>query len=133
MSEVFADTAFFVAFLNSRDDHHTLASRYMSKMPGRIWTTDSVLTELGNCLARSAQRVVFVPFVRDLLQDPRMQVVRATTELFDAGLELYHDRPDKTWSLTDCISFVVMDQQGLTDALTVDRHFEQAGFSLVLK
>ena len=56
----------------------------------------------------------------------------ATSELFERGLALYNARPDKEWSLTDCISFVVMADEGLTDALTGDRHFEQAGFTALL-
>jgi hypothetical protein len=56
----------------------------------------------------------------------------SSNELFAAGVELYATRPDKEWSLTDCISFVVMEREGLTDALTGDRHFEQAGFKVLL-
>jgi hypothetical protein len=53
--------------------------------------------------------------------------------LFDARVALYGERMDKDWPLTDCISFVVMQREGITDALTGDRHFEQAGFVPLLK
>ena len=65
--------------------------------------------------------------------DPRTTVFPASQDLFDAGVSLYSRRQDKDWSLTDCISFAVMQQQGLTDALTADHHFEQAGFTLLMK
>lgn len=61
-----------------------------------------------------------------------MQIVRLTPELLDRGVSLLRNRPDKEWPLTDCISFVVMQEQGLSDALTADRHFEQAGFKSLL-
>jgi len=64
--------------------------------------------------------------------DPAFRVVRATTELIERGKELYRRRPDKEWPLTDCISFVVMQDEGLTEALTGDHHFEQAGFKALL-
>jgi predicted nucleic acid-binding protein len=61
-----------------------------------------------------------------------VELVPLGDELLTGGVELYRDRPDKYWSLTDCISFVVMTELGVTDALTGDRHFKQAGFSLLL-
>jgi len=60
-------------------------------------------------------------------------VIPASSELFEAGLELYRSRADKQWSMTDCISFVVMRREGITDALTADRRFEQAGFHVLLR
>ena len=62
-----------------------------------------------------------------------MEIVPATSRDFQRGLELFAARQDKRWSLTDCISFVVMQDCGLTEMLTADRHFEQAGFSILLK
>jgi predicted nucleic acid-binding protein len=60
--------------------------------------------------------------------DPAFRLARAMPELFQRGKRLYQDRPDKDWPLTDCISFVVMQDEGVREALTADRHFEQAGF-----
>jgi predicted nucleic acid-binding protein len=62
-----------------------------------------------------------------------VEIVPATMEWFERGMELYEGRPDKEWSLTDCISFAVMTERGVSDALTNDHHFEQAGFRILLK
>jgi predicted nucleic acid-binding protein len=76
---------------------------------------------------------VFRILVDSLLTDARVTIVPPTKQLFDQGIDLYDSRPDKEWSLTDCISFVVMQQLQLSEALTGDRHFEQAGFRALLK
>jgi uncharacterized protein len=91
-----------------------------------------VLTEVADALAESASRRAVVPFIRDLAQDPRVKIVRAADDWFERGLQLYEQRPDKDWPLTDCISFAVMTQEKLTEALTGDHHFEQAGFMPLL-
>ena len=71
-------------------------------------------------------------FIESLRTDPLVRIIPPTRELFERGLALYADRSDKSWSLTDCISFVVMNDEGLSDVLTGDHHFEQAGFNLLL-
>jgi hypothetical protein len=95
--------------------------------------TEYVLVELGSVLARVEKRQVFVPFVERLLANPDVVFVPASTALFQRGLALFKSRPDKNWSLVDCISFIVMKQHRLTDALTADHHFQQAGFKVLLK
>jgi predicted nucleic acid-binding protein len=64
---------------------------------------------------------------------PTYEVIPASADLFEAGLRLHADRSDKAWSLTDCFSFVVMEQRGIRQALTFDHHFEQAGFEALLR
>jgi len=96
-------------------------------------TTTAVLTELGDGIAGTSGRELFAEFVSDLRNDPDVTIVPADMSLFERALELYADRLDKEWSLTDCMSFVVMRERGLTEALTGDRHFEQAGFTALLK
>ena len=76
---------------------------------------------------------MFVRLVEDYQNDPDCALIPAAESLWNAGLALYSERPDKQWSLTDCISFVVMKEQGLTEALTADHHFEQAGFAALLR
>lgn len=95
-------------------------------------TTAWIITETGNALAKGANRRSFVTLLADLENDDRVQIVAPTQSLFQKGLDLYRSRMDKDWSLTDCTSFVVMQETGLTQALTADRHFEQAGFSVLL-
>ena len=75
----------------------------------------------------------YVPLVRQLLIDPGTVFIPASAALFDAGLKLFAARYDHTWSLVDCISFVVMKQRRLKEALTADRHFVQAGFRALLR
>ena len=69
---------------------------------------------------------------QDLLTDEAVTIIPPDAALFDRGLALYASRLDKDWSLTDCISFVAMQEQGLEEALTGDQHFAQAGFSVLL-
>lgn len=83
-------------------------------------------------MASVGGRAAFLRLVDNLKSNPLCLIVPASQLLFDQGLALYADRPDKEWSLTDCISFVVMREQGLSEALTGDRHFEQAGFRALL-
>ena len=92
-----------------------------------------VLVEFADALAKSTSRRLVLQFIHDLEQDPKVRIIRASTELFRRGLQFYNERPDKDWSLTGCISFVVMKEEGLQDVLTGDKHFEQAGFNALLK
>jgi predicted nucleic acid-binding protein len=96
-------------------------------------TTEWVLTEVADAAASPELRGGFKEFFHLLEDDEKVEVIPASREGFRSGLKLYFERPDKEWSLTDCISFVVMREQDLTDALTGDRHFEQAGFVALLK
>ena len=132
MKAVFADTSYYIALLSKRDEHHRVAVDYTASLDGTFVTTAWVLTELANFLSRRANRTLFVSLLRDLQNDDRVEIIPPGPLLFDRGIALYESRGDKDWSLTDCISFVAMGQRGVTDALTVDRHFEQAGFNRVL-
>lgn len=128
----FADTSFFVAYLNRRDENHRQALEYLVHLTEPIVTTTWVLLELGNYLAGTRNRRHFVPFVQDLRAERRVRIVPVDEESFERALRLYRRRPDKHWSLTDCLSFLVMQQQGLVEALTADHHFKQAGFTVLL-
>jgi hypothetical protein len=99
---------------------------------GRLVTTDWVLTEVADALSDPKNRAECVALIDDLRRSPSIEIEPASRKLFDIGWDLYRRRPDKDWSLTDCISFVVMQERGITDALTGDRHFEQAGFRALL-
>lgn len=91
-------------------------------------TTAWVLTEVADAMAAPNDRRAFVTCLRYLRSQTTTTIVPPTQDLFDEGMSLYERRPDKGWSLTDCMSFAVMQDHGITDALTGDRHFEQAGF-----
>lgn len=130
---VFADAFFFIALLNPSDAHHADAVRQAEGLVTSILTTHWVLTEVADALCVPSYRVEVARFLRELADDPGTEIVPADPLLFGRGLDLYAQRPDKGWSLTDCISFVVMSDRQLTDALTGDRHFEQAGFRALFR
>ena len=132
-NSVFADTFFFLALLNEKDDQRPRAVSLANSLRGRMVTTTWVLSELADGLADTPGRSLFKPFVARFQSDPRGVVVPATQPLFERAVDLYHDRPDKEWSLTDCVSFVMMNELNIRDALTADHQFEQAGFVALLK
>ncbi len=133
MKAVFADTFYFLALAREQDGAHARAVDYSRTRHGRVVTTAWVLTEMANALAAAASRFAFTRLLARIRQDPRFTIVPPTPELFDRGVALYSERSDKDWSLTDCISFVVMRDMDITEALTGDRHFEQAGFTALLE
>ena len=132
MKPVFADTSYYLALLSDEDVYHDAALAWSENLLGRTVVTEYVLLELGNALSRSKIRHRYAPFVEHLFLNPEAEVVSASTDLFRQGLRLFTARPDKTWSMVDCISFAVMKKRRLIDALTADRHFEQAGFRALL-
>ncbi len=132
MNGFFADTFYFFALLNSHDEAHRKALEFSESHDSPLITTAWVLTELADGLPRSVSRVAFPGIVEKLRENPLHMIVPPSERLFQAGCDLYRARPDKKWSLTDCISFEVMREHGLTDALTADHHFEQAGFKCLL-
>jgi predicted nucleic acid-binding protein len=131
MPAVFADTAYYLALLNENDEYHAAAVARSSEISSVV-TTAWVLTELADAMCRPRHRQLVSEFIRDLRNDSRITIVELSADLFDRGLELFESRPDKSWSLTDCISFLVMKNRNLTAAVTADHHFEQAGFTILL-
>jgi len=104
-----------------------------SKTSRLIVTTEFILLELGNACARAGDHADFLALVAGMRASPRVKIIPLSSELFNRGLARMRERSDKNWSLTDCISFVVMEDEGLRGALTGDQHFEQAGFKALLK
>lgn len=96
-------------------------------------TTRAVLLEIGNALASQRFRTAAVQLLDALEADPAVGIAPLTDNLYTQALTLYRSRPDKEWGLIDCLSFVVMHERKLTDALTADQHFEQAGFQALLR
>jgi uncharacterized protein len=105
---VFADTSFYAAVLGPRDALHAQAVNLSQTRKRRILTTEFVIVELANLFSRVPVRSTFVEFVTYVRSHPQTTIVPASSELVQRGFELFSRRPDKEWSLTDCISFVVM-------------------------
>lgn len=95
-------------------------------------TKEFILLELGNACARAEDHGDFLALLAGIRASPRTRIISLDSRLLQRGLDLFADRPDQNWSLTDCVSFVVMADEGLTEALTGDSHFEQAGFKALL-
>ena len=136
MNAVFADAGYWMALFNPRDQLHTKALTISNSLQGRtIITSQMVLTEFLNHYAALGQpfRQRAVQVVRSLQDDPDVEIVPQTEAQFTAALTLYAQRPDKGWGLTDCASFLIMQERGITEALAHDDHFYQAGFIPLLR
>ena len=129
---VFADTAYFIALLNANDAAHTLALSYARQNFREIVVTEFILLELADAFSKPPDRGDFLTMDAHVRRTTTYTVVPVSCDLLQRGRELFAARPDKAWSLTDCTSFVVMQEHGLTDALTTDHHFTQAGFRALL-
>lgn len=130
---VFVDTGFFLALVNTRDEYHQRAAEYSRRNFPKLITTEAVLTEVANSLSRAKWRPLAANLMEEVRSDPRFTIVNVSTTLFEEAVQLYTSRKDKEWSLTDCISFVIMKQQRVKDALAIDKHFAQAGFRPLLR
>ncbi len=135
MRAVFADTFYWVALTNPADARYQDASAVDDILAGAtVFTTDEVLAEFLTFFANDAwMRNRAAETVLELLKEPDVCVVAQSRESFLAGLELYRQRPDKSYSLTDCISMQTMRHHGIGDVLTNDRHFEQEGFRALFR
>lgn len=132
MKETFADTYFYLALLNPRDAAHSKALEAGRANVGFLVTTEFVLLEVADALAAPQLRERFNRLLDALHADPTVTVVPASNDLFQRGVALYRERSDKDWPLTDCISFAVMEERSIRDALTGDAHFRQAGLNTLL-
>ncbi len=130
---VFVDTFALIAWLNSRDAAHADVVAYLDRFSGKLLTTEWVLMELADALSAPNARSTVVEFLRAVRADSQFEVVGYQPAVYQAGFDIFAARQDKEWSLTDCISFGVMTGRGVNEALTGDRHFEQAGFRTVFK
>ena len=133
MTPLFADTFYYLALVNEDDEAHADTLAFAEGRAAPTMTTAWVLTEVADALCAPEDRGQFLGLLEALRADLRCTVVPASQTLFEQGVAFYAERPDKEWSLTDCISFVVMKEHGITDALTADHPFEQAGFKILLK
>jgi uncharacterized protein len=131
----FVDTGFLIAVASKQDQHHASAQTLLSQLKKNttpLLTTDAVLFEVGAAFSKVAMRQQGIKIIEGMLQDPTVQVVNVTPMLRHEALTLYRNFADKDWSLCDCLSFVVMRQHSITQALTPDHHFEQAGLQALM-
>lgn len=129
----FIDTNFITALVNERDELHAKALELSELFEGqKFLLTDAVLLESGNALAKR-YRTEVIDIIDQFQNSADVEIIRLDPEIFEAGFNLFKQHKDKTWGLVDCISFVVMNERGVTEALTYDQHFVQAGFRALMK
>lgn len=130
---IFIDTLFVVALVNRRDTYHNQATHLSHILSGQpLLTTDTVLLEIGNALSRH-HKLEAVAIIDHFLTSPQIEVMRMDSDIFAQALMIYRNYSDKSWGLIDCISFAVMQNRGINDALTFDQHFVQAGFNALMR
>jgi uncharacterized protein len=135
MKRVFADAGYWIALLNPRDALHEKAMRVSTSLGrARIVTSEVVLAEVLNAFASKGDllRMATCALVEKIRSNPNADIVPMTSSLFTQAVERYRSRVDKTWGLTDCTSFLIMEQRDITEALSADRDFRQAGFNALL-
>jgi uncharacterized protein len=133
---VFADTGYWVALLNPGDNLHQKAIQLaQSLQPVHIVTSEMVLTEVLNDFSKRGEylRDAVSELIRDLRSHPNTTIIPQTSQQFEIALNLYTQRKDKAWSHTDCVSFNIMDENGIIEALAYDKHFAQAGFTALMR
>lgn len=128
---IFLDTSFVIALLNDKDQYHGHAKTLSYKFENSsLLTTSAVLLEIGNSLAKDFRKEA-LEVIRVLTKSKRVEVAEIDLRTLEKGLAVYEKYADKTWGLVDCISFVVMREARLTEVLTFDQDFEQAGFTIL--
>lgn len=132
VKSVFADSSYFLALNIGRDRHHRQALVLEATLRQPLLTTEWVLTEVADAFAAPATRTRFAVLIGKLRARDDVTIVPVNSRQFEDGCSLYIQHKDKGWSLTDCISFLIMRQHGTDTALSADRHFVQAGFRILL-
>src|SRR3989442_14969625 len=136
MKSVFADADYWIALLNPREELHERAKRVSARVgPARVITSEMVLAEVLNFLGSRGEviRATVCEAIRRLRENPNVTIVPQTSTQIAEALTFYEVHRDKEWSLTDCASFLVMRESGLSEAFTHDQHFQQAGFIALLR
>ena len=136
MTRVFADTQYWIAVVDPKDDLHERARQASGGLGGiRVVTSETVLVEFLDAFADKGEQLrrAAIRTIEQLRRQPDVEIVPQTSHLFREAFDLYRDRQDQEWSVTDCSSFVIMREREIREALTHDHHFEQAGFTALLR
>lgn len=132
---VFADTAAWLALINKSDTLHKKAKKVRDDLlnhNSQFVVTDYVVVEIANSLSRIPFRESAINLINSMTTSKNIEIIEVDKEIYKEALNLYSARTDKEWSLTDCTSFIIMNRRRITEAFTSDRHFEQAGFKILL-
>ncbi|NJM64613.1 MAG: type II toxin-antitoxin system VapC family toxin [Acaryochloris sp. RU_4_1] len=136
MTEFFLDTSFAIALSSVTDQNHLQAVQLANQIETNkipLVTTQAILLEIGNALSKQRYRAAAIELLESLETDSSVEIVIVTNSLYRLAFNLFKQREDKEWGLVDCISFIVMQDRGIIDALTADTHFQQAGFRALLR
>lgn len=131
LNQVFIDTSYIIALINEKDNYHKKAIDLADIYDGfNMIISEPILLKIGNALSRNYKEEA-CQVIDDFLGAENVELIALTSDLFQKGFALYKKYQDKDWGLVDCISFVIMWDYQITDVLTFDRHFAQAGFHLL--
>ena len=136
LKKCFIDSVCWIALLNKDDELHSLSDikyKQLFNEGYHFFTTSTVITEVANSLSKPKFRSSVIEYYKMLKISKRVKTIFVDSDLWHAGWDLYQKRLDKAWSLTDCISIVVMQKENIIESLTNDIHFKQAGFQINLK
>lgn len=135
MKLVYADASYWIALLHPKDKLHNLAKRESKTLKeARIVTSEMILSEVLNSLAKYGKNIrnAAVQFIHKINKNPNVDIVPQTSLQFQKAVDYYSKRNDKQWGLTDCASFIIMEEKGIKEVLTSDHHFKQAGFKILI-
>ena len=134
-NEIFLDTSYAIAIVSPRDQLRRAADFWSERIKNEritLLTTQPVMLEIGNALAKTNFRQIGIGLLKSIENDANITIISLTDELYDKAFALFRSRSDKEWGLIDCVSFVVMRERNIDAALTADTHFAQAGFRALL-
>jgi predicted nucleic acid-binding protein len=131
LNNIFMDTGFVIALVNEKDQYHQKALELADKFDGYPTViTDSVLLEIGNALAKNF-KLQAIEIINHFYSSSEVTIIHLNPILLKKAFNLYQSYQDKSWGLVDCVSFIVMREMEITEALTFDKHFTQAGFHIL--
>ena len=136
IESVFVDSFAWIAAINKSDNYHEISIRILEELlnnHAKLITTNYVVVETINALSKVELRKTVIGFIDKLEKSPSVQIIKITDEIYNNAWTLYQQRMDKDWGITDCTSFEIMKMFNIKTAFTSDKHFEQAGYILVVK